>query len=243
MISEIQGQLMEKMKECVAEEEYLRISSSTNLIDIDFRNDYPNSLWAGDLVFFEFVRENFDVRFYKYDAGKFQTIGELAELIHKKQCRKRSRNDPNKKHICYSATFKDGREYIGKTSVGLDRRKWQHANDAKKGKGGLFQNALKLLGEQNFEWKIEAEGNKAEIERREMELIAERNPAFNSQYIDFDMLEEFEKEKEVIKLFEKKKQDYFDKNGTWPDVGYMSADWKLYFEARKEVLGDELKLG
>ena len=143
-----------------------------------------------------------------------------------------------KKHICYSATYKDGKEYIGKTSIGLDRRKWRHIYDARKGRGGLFQHALRVLGEQNFEWKIEAEGNKEEIERLEMKLIAERRPAFNTQYIDYDMLDEFRKEEEVIELFEKEKKDYFGKNGKWPDIGYMSADWKLYFEARKEVLGE-----
>ena len=235
MINEIQDRLMEKIKECVSEEEFSRISLNTKLKGINFRTDYPNSSWSGGIVFCEFVREGFDVRFYEYDMEKFETIGELSELIDSKQRRRKKRNDPNKTHIFYSATCKDGREYIGRTSVGLERKKWQHVNDAKMGGGGLFQHALKTLGEQSFEWKIEAEGNKREIERLEMKLIAERRPAFNSQYIDYEFHDQYEKEEEVNILFEKKKQEYFDRNGKWPDVG---ADWNLYIEARKEVLGE-----
>lgn len=232
---DVTEQLLVKLKECVSENDYPNLSVNTGLDNIPFLKNESGYLYGAD-KFYKFAFGEFDVRFYRRDIGKFVTIGELGDLIVRKQRRKKILNDPNKKHIVYSAAHKDGREYIGKTSVGLDRRKWQHINDAKKGKGGLFQYALKELGEQNFEWKIEAEGNKKEIERREMELIAKRRPFFNRQYIDFDALDYYKKQDAASKLFQKKQQEYFDKHGEWPSFG-SSIDIQLSIEADNEIFG------
>ncbi|MYC59053.1 MAG: hypothetical protein F4X09_02505 [Gammaproteobacteria bacterium] len=231
---EVEEQLLRKLKECVSKEDYPHISSDIELRDIPFLEN-ESGFSYGASRFYKFVREDLDVRFYDYDFDKFKTLQELGELIIKKQRRKKKLNDPNKKHIIYSATYLDGREYIGRTSVGIERRKWQHINDAKTGKGGFFQCALRELGKQNFKWEIEAEGNREEIERHEMKLIAERRPAFNSQYIDYEMHDEYKKKEEANRLYRQKQQEYFDKNGKWPELGYMNADFKLFVEAQQEI--------
>lgn len=93
-----------------------------------------------------------------------------------------------RKYICYSATYTGNRQlipllglhcqYIGITCQGLNRRKSLHVNQAKRGDGSVFQFCLRELGYDNFEWKIEGEGEKVEMQRLESRLIDDRNTLF-----------------------------------------------------------------
>lgn len=49
-----------------------------------------------------------------------------------------------------------GKDYIGQTVVGLEKRKSRHLNDAKKASKYHFHNALRKYGEERFVWSIEA---------------------------------------------------------------------------------------
>lgn len=53
-----------------------------------------------------------------------------------------------------------------------------HINQAKRDDGSVFQFCLKELGYDNFEWKIEGEGEKVEMERLESRLIVERETLY-----------------------------------------------------------------
>lgn len=108
------------------------------------------------------------------------------------------RAEDERQYICYCATHKTGYQYIGITCKGLEHRKSQHIRAAMQGKGGLFQYALKELGADQFDWKIEGEGSKEEMQRLESNLIDERCThyphGFNSMHgVDISRLD-FEKE-------------------------------------------------
>ncbi|MCY3628162.1 MAG: hypothetical protein F4073_10775 [Rhodobacteraceae bacterium] len=86
------------------------------------------------------------------------------------------------KHICYTATHKTaGLIYVGITSQKLSKRKSDHGSQAKAGKKGLFQDALRKYGVNAFEWRTVAEGSKPVMELLERILIYEwdtANPDF-----------------------------------------------------------------
>ena len=229
-MSEIQEILMEMLKDFVDEKDKAKLSIDTNLVDIPFLKNKWSDYGASN--FFRSVPEKFDVNFYPYDREKIKTLKDLIELIERKQKRRKKLNDPLKKYICYSATHKDGFQYIGVTCVGLDRRKYEHVNDAKKGKGGLFQCALRILGEDNFEWKIEGEGSKKEMERLEMDLIQVRNANLNSQFIDWkshDEMREVEERDRKMDEQESQLRDRYIKEGL--------LEVEACLEARLEVYG------
>ena len=229
-MSEVQEKLMELLKDSVDEKDIVNLSIDTNLDDIPFlKNEWSD---YGASRFFRSVPEKFDVNFYRYDAGKIKTLRDLGELIERKQKRRKKLNDPRKKYICYSAKHKDGLEYIGITCVGLDRRKYEHINDAKKGKGGLFQQALCILGADNFDWKIEGAGSKKEMERLEMKLIQKRHAKLNSQFVDWawhDEMREVEERDRKMDEQERQLRDRYIKEGL--------SEFEAYLKAREEVYG------
>lgn len=102
------------------------------------------------------------------------------------------RRKDTRQYICYSATYIGGRQltpqlgtgsqYIGITCQGLNRRKSLHINQAKRGAGSVFHEVLREWGYENFEWKIEGEGEKLEIQRLESRLIGERCTVFPSGF-------------------------------------------------------------
>lgn len=228
-MSEVQEKLMELLKDSVDEKDIVNLSIDMNLDDIPFlKNEWSE---YGASRFFRSIPEKFDVNFYRYDAGKIKTLRDLGELIERKQKRRKKLNDPRKKYICYSAKHKNGLEYIGITCVGLDRRKYEHINDAKKGKGGLFQQALKVLGADNFEWKIEGDGGKKEMERLEMDLIQERNANLNSQFIDWESHDEWRKFQEWSRetdIQEKRLREHYIKEGLSENEAYFQARYEVY---------------
>ena len=96
-----------------------------------------------------------------------------------------------KKYICYSATHSPtGKQYIGMTSGGLERRKSQHLAQAKRGEGSVFQFALVALGPNQFEWRVEGEGARDDMRRLESRLIQERNTMWptglNRHWVDYE---------------------------------------------------------
>ena len=220
----VQNKLIEMLKEFV--DEKANLSLDMNLDDIPFLNS--------PLEFSKSLQKRFDVNFYKYDfdKDKIQTLKDIGELIERKQKRRKKLNDPRKKYICYSAKHKDGLEYIGITCVGLDRRKYEHINDAKKGKGGLFQQALCILGADNFDWKIEGAGSKKEMERLEMSLIQKRHAKLNSQFVDWawhDEMREVEERDRKMDEQERQLRDRYIKEGL--------SEFEAYLKAREEVYG------
>lgn len=76
------------------------------------------------------------------------------------------------------STIGFGSQYIGITCQRLNRRKSLHINQAKRGDGSVFHEVLREWGCDNFEWKIEGEGEKLEIQRLESRLINIRNTVF-----------------------------------------------------------------
>ena len=215
---------MEILKNCVTKKDFHKLSINMDFSAIPFlKNDWGG--FYGASRFFRQLQEEFDVSFYSYDIGKFKTLDELLKLIQHKQERKKKLNDPSKKYICYSATYeKKGLQYIGITCKGLEERKKHHIRNAKKGKGSLFQLALRELGEENFEWKIEARGNKKEMQRYEMKLIIEKMPRLNSQYVDWELHDEMKIETEINNQYEK----YLKENN-------LEDDFYLYREFRAEI--------
>ena len=66
-----------------------------------------------------------------------------------------------KRYICYSAMHvPSGLQYIGVTCQGLKRRKSLHISQARRGDGSVFQLALRKFDEDEFDWKVEGEGNR-----------------------------------------------------------------------------------
>ena len=96
-----------------------------------------------------------------------------------------------KRCICYSSTHVHSEaQYIGVTCNGLEKRKSQHLAQAQRGEGSIFQLALKELGTDQFEWKVEGEGSKEEMHRLESRLISERNTIWpsglNRHWVDYE---------------------------------------------------------
>lgn len=57
--------------------------------------------------------------------------------------------------IIYQAiNLVNGKSYIGKTKTPLEKRKWGHLNNAKKGVKSAFYNAIRKYGEENFKFII-----------------------------------------------------------------------------------------
>lgn len=57
--------------------------------------------------------------------------------------------------IIYKAENKiNNKMYIGQTKYTLERRKSEHLNEAKSGKGSKFHSAIRKYGEENFVWSI-----------------------------------------------------------------------------------------
>lgn len=48
----------------------------------------------------------------------------------------------------------NGKSYIGKTKTSLEKRKWGHLNNAKKGVKSAFYNAIRKYGEENFKFIV-----------------------------------------------------------------------------------------
>ena len=95
-----------------------------------------------------------------------------------------------KRYICYSAMHvPSGLQYIGVTCQGLKRRKSLHISQARRGDGSVFQLALRKFDEDEFDWKVEGEGNKDEMHRLESQLIEERRTMWpsglNRHFVDY----------------------------------------------------------
>lgn len=68
--------------------------------------------------------------------------------------------------------------YIGKTSITLEKRKWQHINDSKiKRYNSIFHNALRKYGIENFKWEVlcECDNNDMLNIRETMKIIVEHS--------------------------------------------------------------------
>ena len=150
----------------------------------------------------------------------------------------------NRQYICYSATYIGdkqltpqlgfGSQYIGITCQGLKRRKSLHINQSKRGRGSVFQIVLKELGYKNFEWKIEGEGSKKEMQRLESRLIGERNTVFpwgfNAKYQHAEEYAQWDAEMERLEsdpgyiAFKNDIDDFLMK----AEIAYASNNPKLY---------------
>ena len=74
--------------------------------------------------------------------------------------------------ICYVATARDGRRYVGITKQTLAARRSQHERAARNGKGSLFHRALREFGAESFDWEVLAEGREDVIKALEGALIS-----------------------------------------------------------------------
>ena len=74
--------------------------------------------------------------------------------------------------ICYSATARDGRRYVGITKRTLEARRAQHEREGRKGRGSLFQRALGVFGPETFVWEVLAEGREDVVKVLEGALIS-----------------------------------------------------------------------
>ena len=126
-----------------------------------------------------------------YAAPDWESKPELWKLRKKRGKEgqyKWLRRKDTRQYICYSATYIGDKQlapqlgfssqYIGITCQGLNRRKSLHINQAKRGDGSVFHEVLREWGCDNFEWRIEGEGEKLEIQRLESRLINIRNTVF-----------------------------------------------------------------
>lgn len=123
-----------------------------------------------------------------------------------------------KQHICYSATHvPTGLQYIGYTSHGLEHRKAQHINGAKRISSGkekpnsLLAIALSEWGADDFEWKIEAEGGEEEMKDLEEKLIESKQTlapfGFNSRIPQRSLRKEAEKFEQEFARIESEHKD------------------------------------
>ena len=74
--------------------------------------------------------------------------------------------------ICYLATARDGRRYVGVTKRTLEDRRAQHERDARTGRGSLFQMAIGKFGAEAFVWEVLAEGREDVVKILEGALIS-----------------------------------------------------------------------
>lgn len=85
--------------------------------------------------------------------------------------------------LVYQATNRiNGKRYIGVTTLGAAKRRWQHENDARRKAGGApkFHNAIRRYGPEAFDWTVLAEFETAEQAlAAEADFIARLRPEYN----------------------------------------------------------------
>jgi group I intron endonuclease len=86
---------------------------------------------------------------------------------------KKNDHDELKKRIIYKVTHKEtGKVYIGTTESDLKKRKKDHIQKAKSGKGYRFQEAIATYGPDAFEWEqIDSASTSNEAAEKEREYI------------------------------------------------------------------------
>lgn len=82
-----------------------------------------------------------------------------------------------KKGIIYKVTHKEsGLSYVGATTNGIERRKRDHLELAKRGVSSSFQNAIATYGSDAFKWEqIDTAASIDELARKEKEYILKYN--------------------------------------------------------------------
>lgn len=89
------------------------------------------------------------------------------------------------KAIVYQATnVVNGCRYIGFTTQGLLKRRYQHLWDARKNSGYHFHNAIRKYGEENFIFEVlgDFDGDEDLAKMYECEAIAKYRPEYNLTY-------------------------------------------------------------
>lgn len=74
-----------------------------------------------------------------------------------------------------------GKKYIGK-AINVERRWWEHLNNARRGKHHPLYDAISKYGQESFEFSILEEVSLELIDQREVELIKEHNTLHPNGY-------------------------------------------------------------
>jgi len=87
------------------------------------------------------------------------------------------------KAIIYKAVnIKNGKTYIGKTTVGLNRRIYEHHNSSNANSKSAFHSALRKYGHDSFEWSIIDETNDENLNELEIFYIKSLNTLVPNGY-------------------------------------------------------------
>jgi len=74
--------------------------------------------------------------------------------------------------IIYLATFPNGKKYVGQTTWSLEHRIRQHKNEAERGGGSTFHQAINKYGFDNIKWEvIDTASNQEELNKKERYYI------------------------------------------------------------------------
>lgn len=92
----------------------------------------------------------------------------------------------DKKYVIYKAVnIKNGKVYIGATTISLEERKKDHLRKAENGGGHYFQHAIATYGAQNFKWQqIDTASSNDELAKKEKLYIKYYNSNKNGYNSD-----------------------------------------------------------
>lgn len=86
----------------------------------------------------------------------------------------------NKPMIIYFVTLNDEIVYIGQSKHTLVKRRWQHENLAKRGKGYIIGASIRKHGADKFVWNVHSiYFNQVDLDAAEKHLIAKYDPKYN----------------------------------------------------------------
>lgn len=82
--------------------------------------------------------------------------------------------------IVYLVELNEEIVYIGQTKLSLEKRRWQHENNAKRGKGFIIGAGLRKHGPAKFVWKVHSiHFNQIDLDAAEKHYIAKYKPKYN----------------------------------------------------------------